>query len=62
MRRRCLPSSAEVSCGLVVRLPGPASLQLVLLCFRSTEAKEMEIPVLRQELRCCAASIHGPCL
>ena len=37
--------------GVVVRLPGlRPSLELILLCFRSTEAKEIEILVLRHEL------------
>jgi putative transposase len=47
----CSPSSAEVPFGLVVRLPGAGRvLELVLLCFRSAEAKEIEILVLRHEL------------
>jgi hypothetical protein len=36
------------------------SLELVMLCFRSAEAKEIEILVLRHQLRCCAVGIHGP--
>jgi hypothetical protein len=39
----CSPSPAEA--GLVVRLLAlRRSLELVLLCFRSMEAKEIEIP------------------
>jgi hypothetical protein len=36
------------------------SLELLLLCFRSADAKEIELLVLRRSLRCCAASILGP--
>jgi putative transposase len=36
------------------------SLELVLLCFRSAQAKEIEILVLRHELRCYVASTHRP--
>ena len=51
MRRRLLASPLEVWCGLVVRLPGARrSLELATLCFRSAEANEIEILVLRQEL------------
>ena len=35
-------------------------LELVMLCCRSTEAKEIEVLVLRHELTSCVASIHGP--
>jgi hypothetical protein len=35
-------------------------LELIVLCCRSTEAKEIEILVLRHELRFCVATIHGP--
>jgi hypothetical protein len=36
------------------------SLELVMLCFRSAEAKEIEILVLRHELAVLHRSIHGP--
>ena len=34
-------------------------LELVMLCFGSAQAKEIEILVLRHELACCVASIRG---
>jgi hypothetical protein len=40
-----------MGCGLIVRLPDAApAFELILLCFRSAEAKEIEILVLRHEL------------
>ena len=57
----CSPSSTEV--GVVwsfLYLAVRRVLELIVLCFRSAEANEIEILVLRQGLRCCAASIHGP--
>jgi hypothetical protein len=36
------------------------SLELVMLCFRSVHAKEIEILVYATSSRCYAASIHGP--
>jgi hypothetical protein len=40
----------EMGCGLVVRVPGGAPcLELLLLCFRSAQAKEIEILVLRRQ-------------
>ena len=35
-------------------------LELILLCFRSAEANEIEILVLRQGLAVLRANIHGP--
>jgi hypothetical protein len=51
MRRRCSPSLAEV-CVVwsFAYLALRRVLELVLLCFRSAQAKEIEIPVLRHEL------------
>jgi hypothetical protein len=36
------------------------SLELVLLCFGSAEAKEIGILVLHTQRRCCAASTTAP--
>src|SRR4029453_4081179 len=51
MRRRCSPSLAEVRVlWSFVYLALRRSLELVLLCFRSAEANQVEILVLRHEL------------
>jgi hypothetical protein len=61
MRRGLLAFLAEV-CVVwsFVYLALRRSFELMLLCCRSAEAKEIEILVLRHELAGCAASIHGP--
>ena len=33
--------------------------ELMVLCWRSADAKEVEILVLRHQLKSCAASTHG---
>jgi len=53
MRRRSLPSSAGVRVPVVwsfLYLTLRHVLELIMLCCRSTEAKEIEILVLRHEL------------
>jgi putative transposase len=51
VRRRCSPSSVVVSVvWSFVYLALRRSLELILLCSRSAEAKEIEILVLRHEL------------
>ena len=61
MRRRFLPSSAGVPVvWSFLYLALRHVLELIMLCCRSTEAKEIEILVLRHELTFWVASIHGP--
>ena len=60
MRRRLLafPWEVPVVWSFVYMALGRV-LELIVLCCRSAKAKEIEILVLRHELRCCVASIRG---
>jgi hypothetical protein len=60
MRRRLRPFGCEVRVvWSFVYLALGRVLELIMLCCRSAEAKEVEILVCATSLQCCVASIRG---